>query len=85
MKCFNCAADTNHKKYEIPICHSCETGLKLFTDDTIMRQKKEYKCSEKYSSYLDEIAHRIILLENDYLKKKIKLLHVLERLANFKG
>lgn len=84
MKCFNCTSDTNFKKYEIPICHSCESGLKLFTDDTIIRQKKEYKASENYSSYQDEISHRIILLERDYLKKRIKLLHILERLDNFK-
>jgi len=84
MKCFNCASDTINKKYEVPICHSCESGLKLFTDDTIIRQKKEYKGSENYSSYQDEISQRMILLERDYLKKRIKLLHILERLDYLK-
>lgn len=84
MKCFNCASNADFQKYGIPICNSCESDLKLFTDDTIIRQKKEYKGSDNYSSYQNEISHRIILIERDYLKKRIKLLHILERLDNFK-
>lgn len=84
MKCFNRGSETDHKKYEIPICHSCETHLRLFNDDTIIRQIKEYKPSEKYSSYQDEISRRVLLVERDYFKKRIKLFHILGRLEKIK-
>jgi len=80
MKCFNCGDETTNRRYEITICTACEQDLKLFTDETIARQNAEYKPSEKYAAYPDEIADRLVFLEKDYLKKKIKLLHVLERL-----
>lgn len=80
MKCFNCGAETTNQRYEITICAACEQDLRLFTDETIARQKAEYQPSEKYAAYDDEIAGRLVFLEKDYLKKKIKLLHVLERL-----
>jgi flagellar motility protein MotE (MotC chaperone) len=84
MKCFNCGAETSNQRYEITICPACEQDLRLFTDETIARQKAEYKTSEKYAAYGDEIADRLVFLEKDYLKKKIKLLHVLERLEHLK-
>ena len=84
MKCFNCGAETSNQRYEITICAACEQDLRLFTDETIARQKAEYKTSEKYATYNDEIADRLVFLEKDYLKKKIKLLHVLERLEHLK-
>ena len=84
MKCFNCESNADAQLYGIPICNSCESDLRLFTDDTIIRQKREYKGSDNYASYQDEISGRLILLERDYLKKRIKLLHILERLDNLK-
>lgn len=83
MKCFNCASDGS-LLYGTPICNSCKSDLRLFTDDTIIRQQREYKASDKYASYRDEISDRLKILELDYLKKRIKLLHVLERLDNLK-
>jgi hypothetical protein len=80
MKCFNCSAETTNQRYQITICPACEQDLRLFTDETIARQKAEYKPSEKYAAYDDEITDRLAFIEKDYLKKKIKLLHVLERL-----
>lgn len=84
MKCFNCGAETSNQRYEITICPACEQDLRLFTDETIVRQKAEYKPSEEYATYNDEIADRLVFLEKDYLKKKMKLLHVLERLEYLK-
>lgn len=84
MKCFNCTSETNHKRFDIPICRSCESGLKLFSDDTILRQNQAYTNSENPSSYSDEITRRLLFIEKDYLKKKIKLLHVLDRLESLK-
>lgn len=84
MKCFNCGAETSNQRYEITICPACEQDLRLFTDETIARQKAEYKTSEKHAAYGDEIGDRLVFLEKDYLKKKIKLLHILERLEYLK-
>ena len=84
MKCFNCASDVGSLLYGIPICNSCKSDLRLFTDDTIIRQEREYKGSDKYASYQDEVSDRLKLLEMDYLKKRIKLLHILDRLDNLK-
>lgn len=84
MRCFNCGTETGNQRYEITICAACEQDLRLFTDETIARQNAEYKPSEKYAAYTDEIADRLVFLEKDYLKKKIKLLHVLERLEFLK-
>jgi hypothetical protein len=84
MKCFNCDSNADAQIYGIPVCNSCESDLRLFTDDTINRQKMEYKGSKKYATYQEEISDRLILLKRDYLKKKIKLLHILERLDNLK-
>jgi len=84
MKCFNCGCNVDSQIFGIPICNSCESELRLFTDNTIIRQKIEYKGTDKYVSYQDEISDRLILLEKDYLKKRIKLLHILERIDNLK-
>jgi hypothetical protein len=84
MKCFNCGLNTDIQKFGIAICTLCEAELRLFTDDTILRQNKEYKSSDKYASYPDEIADRLQLLEKDFLKKKIKLSHILERIDTIK-
>ena len=84
MKCFNCGSNADSQIYGIPFCISCESDLRLFTDETIIRQRIEYKGSDKYASYQDEVSDRLILLERDYLKKRIKLLHILERIDYLK-
>ncbi len=84
MKCFNCGLNTDIQKFGIAICSICEAELRLFTDDTIIRQNKEYKSSDKYASYPEEVSDRLILLEKDYLKKRIKLFHILERIDSIK-
>ncbi len=60
MKYFNCASYTDSQKYGMPICNSCESDLRLFTDDTIIRQKREFKGPDNYASYQDEISGRLI-------------------------
>ena len=84
MKCFNCGSDANSQLYGMQICSFCESDLRLFTDETITRQKKEYRNSDRYASYEEEISDRLVLMEKDYLKKRIKLLHILERLEHLK-
>ncbi len=61
--------------YGYAICDSCKPKLKLLSDKTILRHYS--KNPEKFSK---EIQRRLDYLEKDHIMKKIKLLHVQERL-----
>ncbi len=62
----------------ITVCDSCKSRLGLFTDETIKKHISLYKA--KGRSYEEEIARRLDFIEKDFIKKKIKLLHIQERL-----
>ena len=75
--CFNCGKETTNNLYNYPICDFCKSKLKLFSDETI---KKHYlKNPEKFSK---EIQRRLGFIDKDYIKKRIKLLHVQEQLKH---
>lgn len=61
--------------YGYTICDSCKAKLRLFTDETIKKYKS--KNAKKFSK---EIQRRLDFLDKDYIKKRIKLLHVLKQL-----
>ena len=79
-KCFSCGKDTGTEMYGTPACERCISDLRLFTKETIQRHIAEYSGSKKYATYEDEISDRLRILELDYKKKRIKLLHVLGQL-----
>ena len=62
------------------ICDSCKTKLGLFTDGTIQKHIALYEKSNKKRSYAEEIRYRLEFVEKDYIKKRIKLHHIQERL-----
>jgi hypothetical protein len=65
------------------ICNKCLSKLKLLSDEKI----KKYLAVNKLKngrSFEEEIKFRLILIEKDYIKKKIKLLHVMERIREMK-
>jgi len=64
--------------YGYVICQGCRSKLGLFTDKTIERQASEYAGGKK--AYEEEIRRRLEFIETDYVKKKIKLMHVMDRL-----
>ena len=73
--CYNCGKATAKELYNYPICDSCKSKLKLFTEATV---KKYYdKDPEGFSK---EIQRRLDFIEIDYINKKIKLLSVKEKL-----
>jgi len=76
--CFNCEKK-GVNMYGFSVCESCKSKLKLFTDETI--KKYNSKNPKKFSK---EIQERLNFLEKGYIKKKIKLLYVLDRLKNIK-
>lgn len=61
--------------YDYTICNSCKSDLRLFADKSIKRFMTKNKDLEK------EMKGRLEFLDKDYIKKRIKLLHVLERMA----
>lgn len=75
-KCFNCD-NGGSDMYGYNICDSCKSKLRLFTDKSI--KKYSSKDPEKFSKEIDE---KLDFLEKDYIKKRIKLLHVKEQLKH---
>jgi hypothetical protein len=79
--CFNCGESRNEKLtkvYGYIICHECKSNLGLFKDETIAGHiTKKYKTK---AAYAKEVAYRLNFIEKDFIKKKIKLLHILDRL-----
>jgi len=83
MVCFNCG-QPGKLFFAYPICDSCKANLGLFTDKTIKKHLQKYAMDgEKQHSYAEEITSRMTLLDKDYIKKKIKLLHIMDRLQHF--
>ncbi len=74
--CFNCGKD-GKDMYGYTICDSCKSKLRLFKDATI--KKYNSRDSDKFSK---EIQRRLDFIDKDYIKKRIKLLHVQEQLKN---
>ena len=72
--CFICGGK-GEGMYGFAVCDSCRPKLKLLSDKTIRRHY--LKNPEKFSR---EIRRRLDYLEKDHIMKKIKLLHVQERL-----
>lgn len=69
-KCFNCGQN-GKDLYGYIICDSCKSNLRLFTNDTIQRYY-----TESPENFPKEIQRRLAYLDTDYIKKRIKLLHI---------
>jgi len=78
-KCFQCGEDGN-ELYGYIICDSCRSKLGLFSDETIEKHISIYDKPAKKRTYEEEIKYRLDFIEKEYTKKRIKLLHILERL-----
>ena len=79
--CFICG-QSGENLYGYPICRSCRAKLGLFTDQTIKRQAADYDQATHGRTYAQEIERRLGVLDQDCKKKKIKLLHILDRLSH---
>ena len=77
-KCFNCNAN-GEEFYGYYICESCKSNLKLFTDFKIMKYIAEYN-EDKERTFKEEMEYRLDFVEKDYIKKKIKLKYILDRI-----
>ena len=66
--------------YGYRFCARCQSKLGLHADKTILKNAKSYDRS-KPISYEDEVINRLQAMEKDFVKKKVKLLHILSRLG----
>lgn len=76
--CFECGSKAS-LFFGYYICESCKSKLGLFTMPTIQKHIELYKTS-KPLTYKEEIESRLLLIEKDFIKKKIKLLHILSQI-----
>lgn len=76
QKCFNCGKSTSNAKYGFAICLECLNKQGLMTNETIQKHNKNNPNFKK------EAESKLEILEQDYARKKIKLLHILESLGS---
>ncbi len=86
-ECYRCGGihgSENMKLHGYTICTTCRSKLGLLTDKTIKRHLKSFEKAKAIDpnklTYEEEIRRRVEYLEKDYISKRIKLFHVLERL-----
>jgi len=60
-------------------CGPCESKLGLHSDKTILKNVASCKLPEPLT-YEDEVTGRLDAMESNFIKGKVKLLHILERL-----
>ncbi len=75
-KCFNCE-EKGTELFGYIVCETCKNKLRLFTEETT---KKYY--SKNPEAFTEDIKNRLEIIEKDYIKKKIKLLHIQEQIKH---
>ena len=87
-RCYKCDETFNSNVlnvlYGYTVCDSCKKNLWLFHDTTIKKHVAAYNNAKKedstHLSYEEDVQQRLDFIEKDYISKKIKLLHIQERL-----
>lgn len=74
--------------FEYPVCSVCSSKMGLFRDKTIARYIKEFELKKRKDpeelSFEEEMERRLEYIEKDYIKKKIKLNYILDRIKDLK-
>jgi hypothetical protein len=70
--CFDCGRFTEGVVFDFPVCPPCEAKLRLMTVSTVERHRFGKVDFEA------EVQTKLGGLEQDYVRKKIKLLHILD-------
>ncbi len=72
--------------YGYTVCNNCKSKLGLFQDATITRHIKSFAAAHQldasHPSYKQDVQEKLALLEQQYISKKIKLLHIQERIKS---
>ena len=87
MRCFSCGS-TNQSQiknlYGYDVCDSCEQPLNLYKDHTIRKHiasyEKKRKAVPEGPTYAQEVDYRVEVMEEVYIRRRLKLLHIQSRL-----
>lgn len=87
--CFRCQEDeveVLENLFGYTVCKACITKLGLYHDQTIKKHKASFERARELNpakpTYKDEVDYRLSMMEKDYISKRIKLLHIRDRLRN---
>lgn len=83
-KCFQCG-ERGSKFLGYAVCDACKSKLGLYSDETINKHLERYRTSGNNYDYEDEVNERLELLEIDYIRKRLKLLHIQQRIQQLEG
>ena len=79
--CCQCESRTRLQNlYGYCFCDSCQASLGLHSDKTILKNASKWS-QTKSTSYEDEVTDRLLRLEKDFARTKVKLFHILARLG----
>ena len=85
--CYRCGETQNNSLEELygyTVCTGCKRKLGLFLDPTIERHVADYQKAHEedpeHRTYLQEVVYLLDYMEKDYIGKRIKLLHIKDRL-----
>lgn len=87
-QCYRCDEHTESETtvmYGYVICDACKSNLGLLRDSTIQkhiitREEAKAKDADRLS-FEEEVQYKLACLEKDYINKKIKLLHIRDRIG----
>lgn len=85
--CFECG-NSNAKEisviYGYAVCNACKPHLGLYKDDTIRKAVKSYARKREVvpenPTYKEDVDYRLKIMEERYIKARIKMLHIQARL-----
>jgi|GEM_PF-1258016 len=79
--CSQCGSESKLTNlYGFVFCARCESKLGLHSDKTILKNADAYTTSKEIS-YEEEVVERLQKMEKSFVKAKVKLMHILERLG----
>ena len=81
--CFNCNNTSTQILFDHHICNDCKTGLRLFSTKTVKKHQLRFQEIEEIS-YQKDISNKLKKVELTYIKAKIKLLDIQEKLNQLK-
>lgn len=85
--CFRCGENEEsslQNLYGYTVCKACETKLGLYHDQTIIKHVSSFDIARQLNpekpTYAEEVDQRLKMMERDYIGKRLKLLHIQDRL-----
>lgn len=83
--CYRCGEEAQLELYGYHLCEACKKRMGLFRDETVQRYIAEFAqrkaADPSRPSYAEKVRNHLDLLEKEYISKRIKLLHIQERLG----